>query len=125
VHGAHHDIPVNHPNELIVYLDVWHPTFVFDNRPITIHDSVMLNDSIAMAVAKGLVTPRDQRLLVDRSDADAVNNSLAFNIQGAASVSDMARCLSVRNEEMKILRNHIGVLKRLLKYYKQKHVDLK
>jgi hypothetical protein len=33
----------------------------------------------------------------------------------------MTRCLSVRNEEIKILRNQIGVLKRLLKYYKQKH----
>jgi septation ring formation regulator EzrA len=63
--------------------------------------------------------------LVDRSDVDTVNNSLAFNIQGAASVSDMAQRLSVRNEDMKILRNQIGVLKRLLKYYKQKHVDLK
>jgi 2C-methyl-D-erythritol 2,4-cyclodiphosphate synthase len=85
----------------------------------------MLNDSIAMAVLKGLVTPRNQRLLADRSDADAINNSLAFSIQGVASIFDMARHLSVRNEEMKILRNQVEVLKRLLKYYKQKHVDLK
>jgi 2C-methyl-D-erythritol 2,4-cyclodiphosphate synthase len=125
VHAAHPEIPAYHPNELVVHPDIWQPTFVFDNRPITIHDSVMLNDSIAMAMAKGLVTPRDQRLLADRSDADAVNDSLAFSIQGAASVFDMARRLSVRNEEMKILRNQIGVLKRLLKNYKQKHVDLK
>jgi hypothetical protein len=100
---AHPDIPVDHPNEPAVY------PFVFDNCLITIHDSVILNNSIAMAVAKGLVTPRDQRLLADRSDANAVNNSFAFSIQGVASVSDMARHLSVKNEEMKILGNQIGV----------------
>ena len=87
---AHPDIPVDHPNEFVVHPNVWQPTFVFDNRPITIYDSVMLNDSIAMAVAKGLITPRDQRLLADKSDADAINNSLAFNIQGATLVFDMA-----------------------------------
>jgi hypothetical protein len=100
VHVAHPNIPADHPNEPAVHPDVWQPTFVFDNRPITIHDFVMLNNSIAMAMAKGLVTPRDQRLLADRSDADAVNDSLAFSIQGAASVFDMSRRLSVRNEEM-------------------------
>jgi 2C-methyl-D-erythritol 2,4-cyclodiphosphate synthase len=122
---AHSDIPVDHPNKLAIHPDVWQPTFVFDNRPITIHDSVMLNNLIAMAVAKGLVTPRDQRLLANRSDADAINDSLAFSIQGAASIFDMARRLSVRNKKMKILRNQVGVLKRLLKNYKQKHMDLK
>jgi chromosome segregation ATPase len=50
---------------------------------------------------------------------------LAFSIQGAASVSDMARRLSARNEEMKILRNQVGVLKQPLKHYKQKYMDLK
>jgi hypothetical protein len=50
---------------------------------------------------------------------------LAFSIQGAASIFDMARHLTIKNEETKILRNQVEVLKRLLKYYKQKHVDLK
>jgi hypothetical protein len=87
---AHHDIPADHPNKLVVFPNVWQPTFVFDNHPIIIHDSVMLNDSIVVAVAKGLVTPWDQRLLADRSDVDTVNNSLAFSIQGVASIFDMA-----------------------------------
>jgi hypothetical protein len=43
-----------------------------------------------MVVAKGLITLQDQRLLANRSDVDAVNNSLAFSIQDATSVSDMA-----------------------------------
>ncbi|XP_059448804.1 uncharacterized protein LOC132179990 isoform X1 [Corylus avellana] len=129
---AHPDVPTIHPDILVVHPDmpavhpdVWQPTFTFDDRPITIHDTVKLHDSTAMAVAKGLATPRDQTLLADRSDFDAINNSLAYSIQGAASVSDMARRLSDRNVEMKILRNQVGALQQRLKYYKQKHVNLK
>ncbi|XP_059448805.1 uncharacterized protein LOC132179990 isoform X2 [Corylus avellana] len=99
---AHPDVPTIHPDILVVHPDmpavhpdVWQPTFTFDDRPITIHDTVKLHDSTAMAVAKGLATPRDQTLLADR------------------------------NVEMKILRNQVGALQQRLKYYKQKHVNLK
>jgi hypothetical protein len=126
------DVPIDHldkpaidSNVLVVPPDVWHPNFTIDNRPITLHDSVLLHDSTAVAVARGFVLPRDQALLIDKSDIDAVNDSLAFSIQGAVSTSDLARRLHVRNEEMKFLRNQTGVLQRLLKYYKQKHMELK
>jgi hypothetical protein len=36
----------------------------------------------------------------------------------------MARRLLVRNEEMGFLRNQMVVLQRMLKYYKQKHMEL-
>jgi hypothetical protein len=65
-------------------------SLTFDNRPITLHDSVLLHDSTAVAVAKGFVLPRDRALLTDKSDTDVVNDSLAFSIQGAVSTSDMA-----------------------------------
>jgi hypothetical protein len=57
-----------------------HPNFTFDNRLITLHDSVLLHDSIAVAIARGFVLPCDQILLIDKSDTDTVNDSLAFNI---------------------------------------------
>jgi hypothetical protein len=41
------------------------------------------------------------------------------------STSNMARRLLVRNEEMGFLRNQIVVLQRMLKYYKQKHIELR
>jgi hypothetical protein len=100
-------------------------SLTFDNRPITLHDSVLLHDSTAVAVAKGFVLPRDRALLIDKSDTDVVNDSLAFSIQGAVSTSDLARRLLVRNEEMGFLRNQIVVLQRMLKYYKQEHLELK
>jgi hypothetical protein len=85
----------------------------------------LLQNSTAVAVARGFVLPCDQALLIDKSNTDAVNDSLAFSIQGAVSTSDLARRLHVRNEEIKFLRNQTGVLQRLLKYYKQKHMELK
>jgi hypothetical protein len=115
VPDAHHAVPAICPNL----------SLTFDNHPITLHDSVLLHDSTAVAVAKGFVLPRDRALLIDKSDTDAVNDSSAFSIKGAVSTSDLARRLLVRNEEMGFLRNQIGVLQRLLKYYKQKHIELR
>jgi hypothetical protein len=40
-------------------------------------------------VAKGIITQRDEKLLADWSGAEA-NDSMAFSIQGATSVSNMA-----------------------------------
>jgi hypothetical protein len=116
------DVPDAHPAVPAICPNL---SLTFDNRPITLHDSVLLHDSTAVAVAKGLVLPRDRALLTDKSDTDVVNDSLAFSIQGAVSTSDMARRLLVRNEEMGFLRNQIMVLQRMLKYYKQKHIELK
>jgi hypothetical protein len=110
VPDVHPEVPVIHPNIPAIPLNVWQPNFTSKNRPITIHDSVMLHDSTAVAMARGFATPRDQTLLADRSDSDAINNSLAYIIQGVVSTSDLTRRLYVRNEEMKILRNQIGVL---------------
>jgi hypothetical protein len=115
VPDAHHAVPAICPNL----------SLTFDNHPITLHDSVLLHDSTAVAVAKGFVLPCDRALLIDKSDTDAVNDSSAFSIKGAVSTSDLARRLLVRNEEMGFLRNQIGVLQRLLKYYKQKHIELR
>jgi hypothetical protein len=116
------DVPDVHP---AVHAICPNLSLTFDNRPITLHDSVLLHDSTAVAVAKGFILPRDRALLIDKSDTDVVNDSLAFSIQGAVSTSDLARRLLVQNEEMGFLRNQTGVLQRLLKYYKQKHIKLK
>jgi hypothetical protein len=115
------DVPDAHPAVPAICPNL---SLTFDNRPITLHDSVLLHDSTAVAVAKGFVLPRDRALLTDKSDTDVVNDSLAFSIQCAVSTSDMARRLLVRNEEMGFLRNQIVVLQRMLKYYKQKHMEL-
>jgi len=43
-------------------------------------DSVMLDDATATSMARGIITPRDGKLLADRSDVEAINDSMAFSI---------------------------------------------
>jgi hypothetical protein len=110
VPDVHPEVPTIHPDILAMPSDVWHPNFTFNNRPITLYDSVILHDSTTVAIARGFVLPRDQALLIDKFDIVAINDSLVFSIQGAISASDLARRLHVRNEEMEFLRNQAGVL---------------
>ena len=52
--------------------NIWHPSFLSPNGPLTVGDSVMKNDITAAVVARNLLTPRDNRVLSKRSDELAV-----------------------------------------------------
>jgi hypothetical protein len=80
--------------------EVWHPYFLALNGPINVSNFVMLSVTIATAVTVGLSTPKDGSVLAKRIDSQAINNSMALTIQCAASVSNMGRCLHVRNHEV-------------------------
>ena len=54
--------------------EVWHSSFQSQNGPITVNDSVMMSDITATTVAVGIINPRDEMLLVDRTDAQAIND---------------------------------------------------
>jgi hypothetical protein len=56
---------------------------------------MMLDDAIVTSKAKGIITPRDEKLLVEKTNAEAINDSMAFSIQGTTSVPNMARRLHV------------------------------
>jgi hypothetical protein len=79
---------------------IWHPSFLFQKGYLTTNNSMMLDDAIATSVAKCIITSRDEKLLAERSDAEAINDSMAFSIQGTTSISNMARCLYVRGKEV-------------------------
>ena len=52
----------------------WHPSFQSQNGPITVNDSMMMSNITATAVAVGIINPRDEMLLADRTDAQAIND---------------------------------------------------
>ena len=101
--------------------EVWHPSFQSQNGPITVNDSVMMSNITATAVAVGIINPRDEMLLADRTDAQAINDSLAFTIQCAAFVSNMGRRLHVRGREVRALSTQVSILKLLFKDSKRKN----
>ena len=85
----------------------------------------MLSGTTATAVATGLLTPKDGRILAERIDPQTINDSMALTIQCVASVSNMGRCLHVRNHEVQVLRSRVTILQWLLKDNKKKVGELK
>jgi hypothetical protein len=103
---------------------IWLPSFLTQKGHLMTNDSVMLDDAIAGSVAKGIITPRDEKLLADKSDAEAINDSMAFSIQDAASVSNMARRLHVRGNEVQALRIQVLILQRLFMDFRRRNRGL-
>jgi hypothetical protein len=101
--------------------EIWRPSFPPPRGHLMTTDSLMLDDAAAVSVARGIITPRDRKLLADRSDVEAINDSMAFSIQGAVSVSNMAQRLQVRGCEIQSLQNQVLVLQRLLMDFKRRN----
>jgi hypothetical protein len=82
--------------------EVWRPYFLSPNGPVTIIDSVILSNTTATATAvtTGLLTSEDGRILAERIDPQIIIDLIALTIQCTASVSNMGRCLHVRNHEI-------------------------
>ncbi|KAM1689901.1 hypothetical protein TB2_031159 [Malus domestica] len=99
--------------------NIWRPSFLSSNGPLTVGDSVMKNDLTATVVARNLLTPKNNRILSNRSDEAAVQDSLALNIQCASSVSNMGQRLLARTRQVESLMAEVASLKqeiRGLKY---------
>jgi hypothetical protein len=105
--------------------EVWRPYFLSPNGPITVTDSLILNGVTVTAVAAGLCTPGDGKVLARRTDPQIINDSMAFTIQCVASVSNMGQHLYVRNHEVKALCSQVTILQRLLKENKKKVGEFK
>ncbi|GFY80829.1 hypothetical protein Acr_01g0006380 [Actinidia rufa] len=56
-------------------------SFLSQKDPLMTSGSVMLDADIAASVAKGIITPLDEKLLADRTDDEAINESMALSIQ--------------------------------------------
>ena len=108
-----------------VVLEVWRPYFLSPNGPVTVIDSMMLSGTTTTTVAAGLLTLEDGRVLAERIDPQTINDSMALTIQCVAFVSNMGRCLHVRNHEVRALRSQVTILQRLLKDNKKKVGELK
>lgn len=105
----------------VVQPEIWRPLFLTQKGPLMTNDSVMLNDAAAASVAQGIITPRDDKLLADRTDAQAINDSLAFSIQSASSVTNMARRLQVRGNEVQALKAQTLALQRMYMDFRRRN----
>ena len=104
--------------------NVWHPSFLSPNGHLTIGDSVMKNDIIATVIARNLLTPRDNRVLSKWSDELVVQDSLAFSVQCAGSVSNMGQRLLVRTRQVESLMAEVASLKQEIRGLKHENKEL-
>ncbi|KAM2989122.1 hypothetical protein FF2_003133 [Malus domestica] len=104
--------------------NIWRPSFISLTGPLTVGDSVMKNDMTAAVVARNLVTPKDNRLLSKRSDELAVKDSLAFRVQCAGSVSNMAQRLFARTRQVESLAAEVMNLKQEIRGLKHENKQL-
>ncbi|KAM2504679.1 hypothetical protein PS1_038574 [Malus domestica] len=104
--------------------NIWRPSFISPTGPLTVGDSVMKNDITAAVVARNLVTPKDNRLLSRRSDELAVKESLAFSVQCAGSVSNMAQRLFSRTRQVESLAAEVMSLKQEIRGLKHENKRL-
>ncbi|GFY84692.1 hypothetical protein Acr_03g0014660 [Actinidia rufa] len=100
-------------------------SFLSQKDPLMTNGSVMLDDDIAASVAKGIITPLDEKLLANRTVDEAINESMALSIQCAYSVSNMARRLQVRGNEVQELRTQVLILQRRNRGLQQENKELK
>ena len=102
-HNFHDTINLNAVPSAV--LEVWRPYFLSPNGLVTVIDSVMLSGTTATAVAAGLLTLEDGRVLAGRTDPQTINDSMALTIQCVASVPNMGQRMHVRNHEVRALRS--------------------
>lgn len=78
--ASHNNIDLNAVPD--VQPEVWRPSFTSPRGHLMTTDTVMLDDAVAVSVARGIILPRDQKLLADRSDDEAISDSMlsAFGV---------------------------------------------
>ncbi|GFZ05039.1 hypothetical protein Acr_17g0006110 [Actinidia rufa] len=105
--------------------EIRHSSSLSQKDPFMTNASVMLDDAVAASVARGIITPQDEKLLANRTDVEAINDSMALSIQCASSVSNMARRLQVRGNEVQELRTQVLSLQRRNRGLQQENKKLK
>uniref|UniRef100_A0A2N9FFH1 Uncharacterized protein n=1 Tax=Fagus sylvatica TaxID=28930 RepID=A0A2N9FFH1_FAGSY len=97
--------------------EVWRPYFLSANGPVSVTDLVMLNGETATAVAAGLCTPEDAKVLAGKTDPQIINDSLALTIQCAATVTNMGHRLHESKKKVGEVKEENKRLKALVDSY--------
>ncbi|KAM1017644.1 hypothetical protein ACFX2A_048178 [Malus domestica] len=104
--------------------NIWQPFFVSPNGPLTVGDSMMMNDTTASVVARNLLTPRDTRILSRRSNELAVQDSLAYSVRCAGSVSNMGQRLFARSRQVESLMAEVASLRQEVRVLRHENKEL-
>ncbi|KAM2739674.1 hypothetical protein EV2_033767 [Malus domestica] len=101
--------------------NIWRPSFLSSNGPLTVGDSMMKNNITATVVARILLTLRDNKILSERSEESAIQDSLALSVQCAGSVSNMGQRLLAQTRQVESLMAEVASLKQEIRGLKHEN----
>ena len=118
------NLNVGEDDDLSSPSNIWNPSFISPNGPLTVGDTMMRNDITATVIARNLLTPRDNRMLSRRSDELAVQDSLALSVQCAGSVSNMGQRLLARSRQVEALMAEVASLRQEVRVLRNENKEL-
>ncbi|KAI5350619.1 hypothetical protein L3X38_003510 [Prunus dulcis] len=104
---------------------VWAPYFATSRGPVTVNDSIFLDNEVAIGVARNLVTSRDGRVLASKDDNRLVSEVVALSVQTAASIASVRHRLISKTHEVQFLRAQLVPEQNLVDEYQRENKRLK
>ncbi|CAL2265482.1 unnamed protein product [Prunus armeniaca] len=83
---------------------VWMPYFASSRGSMTVNDSLLLDNNVAIGVVRSLVIPRNVRVLGTMNDNRVVSDVMALSVQRVAFVASVGHRLIVKSHEVQVLR---------------------
>ncbi|KAI5333859.1 hypothetical protein L3X38_023991 [Prunus dulcis] len=102
------------------------PYFASARGPMTINDSLLLDNDVAIRVARSFVTYRDVCVLGTRYDNQLLSDAMTLSVQSTASVTsctirrlkrDRVKTLEERRHQLKILQEENQKLSKMVDFY--------
>ncbi|CAL9028514.1 unnamed protein product [Prunus brigantina] len=76
------------------------PYFASSRGPVTESDSLLLDNEVAIGVARSLVTPMDVRILGTKDDNWLVSDVVALSVQNATTIASVGHRLIAKSYEV-------------------------
>ncbi|KAI5324440.1 hypothetical protein L3X38_033513 [Prunus dulcis] len=98
---------------------VWKLYFASSRGPMTVNDSLLIDNEVSIEVVKSLVTPRDVRILGTRDDNWLVSDVVVLSVQSAASIASVGHRLIAKSSEVQVLRSQLVAEQNLVDEYQR------
>ena len=87
---------------------MWMPYFGSARGPVTVNDTILMDNEVALGVARSLVTPRDARVLGAKCDNRIVSDAMALAAQSTTTVATVGYRLIAKSRELELVRAQLA-----------------
>ncbi|KAL6286691.1 hypothetical protein ACE6H2_011081 [Prunus campanulata] len=87
---------------------IWMTYFASARGPVTVNDSILLDNDVAIGLARNLVTPKDIRVLGTRDDNRVISDALTLSMQSTTCVASLVHRLLAKSHEVEVLKAQLA-----------------